>query len=152
MKKLMAILAVVGLMATAGTTMAADTANLTVTATVLDACSVEVDQDISFGELDPINDVASSTNASSNGNAGLITVTCTKGTAYSLETITTSPTMTLDGGGTNPIAYTPTIPTGDYTGDMSGAQYTIDATVQKSAYENVPAGAYRGQLNITVSY
>lgn len=151
MKKILALLAGAALMATAGTAMAADSTTLTVEAEVLGVCSVVTDTNIDFGNLDPINDPANTT-ASSNGTAGSVIVTCTNGTSYSLLGPTATVAMTLDGGGSNPIEYTPTIPAGTFTGSMSGVSHTIDATVEKTAYQSVPAGSYTGDLTITVSY
>ncbi|HOP39443.1 MAG TPA: spore coat protein U domain-containing protein [Geobacteraceae bacterium] len=153
MKKILAILAAVGLMAAAGTAMAADSTDLLVEAEVLAACSVETVDNIDFGDLDPINDPATTTASTApTGSAGSVRVTCTNLTSYSLGATPASPTMTLNGGGTNPIAYTPVFTAGPFTAGTSADIRTIDATVAKTAYETAPAGAYSGQLTITVSY
>lgn len=151
MKKLLAIAAVAALLAMAGTALAADSTTVTVEATVLDACTVITDTNIDFGELDPIAGPATTT-ASSDGIAGVVTVTCTNGTPYSLSGPAAPVTMTLNGAGSNPISYTPVVPTGSFAGSMSGNNHTIDATVAKTAYANVPAGSYSGNLTITVTY
>jgi len=44
----------------------------------------------------------------------------------------------------------PIVPAND--GAVAGKSYTIDASVDKTAYATAPAGAYTGNLTVTVNY
>lgn len=149
MKKILAIMAVAGITVCAGTAMAATTStDLTVKASVLAACTATTTTNIDFGNLDPINDSAT-TLASSKTSAGVIQVKCTQGTGY---TITAPATATI-AKGADTISYTPVMPTVPANdGSVTGKNYTIDASVAKTAYASAPSGAYTGSLTVTVNY
>ena len=151
MKKLLAIIAATAITTMAGTAMAATTtANLTVSAFVSEVCTAVKNQDINFGNLDPVDDPAITSTATKTGaTRGVINVKCTQGTLYTLAA-DASPTIANVGGDT--IAYTPVVPTAEFTGIVTGTSHTIDASVNKDAYADVPTGAYTGNLTVTVTY
>ncbi|WP_284694548.1 spore coat protein U domain-containing protein [Geomonas sp. Red32] len=149
MKKLISVVTAAALVAFAGSAFAASTtATVSVSATVAASCTASTNTNISFGTLDPILDGATTT-ASSKSGAGQILVQCTQGTNYTF----TAPGSVNMLNGTNTIAFTPvlpTIPAND--GAVAGKTYTIDASVAKTAYASVPAGAYTGNLVVTINY
>jgi spore coat protein U-like protein len=149
MKKLLAIIAATAITTVAGTAMAATTStDLTVKASVVAACKASTTTNIDFGNLDPIND-AGTTLASSKTSAGKILVECTQGVNYTL----TSPATATIANGANTIIYTPVMPTVPANdGAVAGKSYAIDASVDKTAYATAPAGAYTGNLTVTVNY
>lgn len=151
MKKLLAITAAAAVIAMAGTAMAATTTtNLTVSAKVDSVCTASTVTNIDFGTLNPLTDPATSNTATKTGaTRGQISVACTAGTSYSF-TADNAPVMTRTLG-TETIAYTAVLPT-PVAGSVAGTTYYVDAEVQKTAYEAAPAGAYSGNLTVTVTY
>ena len=149
MKKLLAIIAATAITTVAGTAMAATTStDLTVKASVAAACTATTDTNIDFGALNPLTDSAT-TLASTKTSAGVIVVKCTQGTSYTLS----APATATIANGANTISYTPVmpiVPAND--GAVAGKNYTIDASVAKVDYASAPAGAYTGNLTVTVTY
>lgn len=139
-------MAAVALMATAGTAMATDTANLDVSATVIGSC-VMSGGSLGFGNLDPTDPVEKT--ADSVG----VTVTCTSGTSY---------TLTGDNGdnavgtqkylinGTNKIPYSVVIP-GSGSGTGSAVGVTIAGTIAADSYITAPAGTYTDTIELLVT-
>ena len=150
MKKLMAIIAASAITAMAGTAMAATTTtDLSVSATVAEVCTATTNTNIDFGALNPLTDPATTSTATKTGaTRGVITVSCTEGTDYSLS----APATATIAYGTDTITYSPLVPGGTFTGSVAGAPHTIDASVDKTAYAAAPAGAYTGTLTVTVTY
>lgn len=146
MKKLLAITAAAAVMAMAGTAMAADTANLSVTAQVVGACKM-TGGSLNFGNLDPTNPVAVS------GNSSGVTVTCTKGTAYTLtgnDGATPSGTQKRLANGSNYIPYSITIPASG-TGTGAPEDVTITGDIAAGAYTTSPAGTYTDTVLLSVN-
>ncbi|NMC75664.1 MAG: fimbrial major subunit CsuA/B family protein [Geobacteraceae bacterium] len=151
MMKRGALTAAAVVFALAGTATAEQTTttNLKVDAYVLEVCTVAKNTDINFGDLNPLADPATTyTNSKTGATRGQITVNCTAGTGYTLS----GPSSALMAQGSDTIAYSPIIPAGTFSGSVTGTQHYIDASVNKSAYENVPTGAYTGTLTVTVTY
>lgn len=152
MKKVLAIAAAASLLAMAGTAMAATTTtDLTVSASVSAACTATTTTNIDLGALDPINDPATSSTATKTGaTRGQILVKCTQGANYTLSAPSTA---TIANTGGDLITYTPIVPTVPVNdGLVAGRSYMIDAQVAKAAYAAAPAGAYTGNLTVTVTY
>lgn len=145
MKKLSLVLA--ALLLSAGSTFAADTATLTVTAEVLPACSFDTaGATLAFGALDGSlgTDIAAPAPA-------VITYTCTIGTTPIGITVPAGGTMTSVGtGGTLPYTLTPadTFDGATYTGSLS-----IDGLVTNAAILAAPAAAdYTDTQTLTINY
>lgn len=147
MKKLLVIAAIAALTAMAGTAMAAATADLDVSATVIASCSM-TGGSLAFGELDPTNPVEKTSN--SNG----VTVTCTNGTTYALagnDGINADGTQKrLTDGSGNYIPYTVTIP-GSGSGTGLAVGVTIGGTIAANTYNTAPAGSYTDTIELSVT-
>lgn len=142
------------LLAAAGAASAADTQNLTVSASVQAVCKFSsAVQTLSFGSLDPSNAVAA------NGTGAAVTYKCTKGTAAT--GVTAGNGNNFSGGsrrmtnGTDFIPYTLTISGGTQTGlGFSAAgnlNLTVAGTVAANSYTDVSAGNYTDTVVLTIA-
>jgi spore coat protein U-like protein len=147
MKKLLAITATAAIIAMAGSAMAA-TANLAVSATVANACSV-VGGTLSFGALNTL------TAPVVPGTSAGVTVTCTKSDPY---------TVTVDKGthfvgaqanlknttNTDTIPYSLTVPAVS-AGTGAAQTIAITGTIAAGTYNTASAGTYNDTVVITVT-
>jgi spore coat protein U-like protein len=146
MKKLFAIAAIAALAVMTGTAMASDTADLDVTATVIEACTM-TGGTLAFGNLDPTNAVEKTANSTG------VKVTCTNGTSY---TLTGDNGDNADGAqkqltnGTSDIPYSVTIP-GSGTGTGSAVTVTIGGTIAANSYTAATEGSYTDTIELTVN-
>lgn len=146
MKRLVAIAAAAAILAMAGMSMAADSANLTVTANIVASCAVS-DGTLAFGALDPLT--APVVNVTTND----VRVTCTNGTGYTLSTTANKGSAGNPGtltSGTNTINYTIAF-TSTGTGTGSAVAVPITGTIAANTYNAAPPGTYTDtiQLNVT---
>jgi spore coat protein U-like protein len=139
MKKLFTILAAVAVVGVAGTAMAAGTANLTVQANIVAACSVAAPTALDFSPLD-----ATVAGASKSATT-IINVSCTNGTTPGLSA--TNPAMS---NGTDTIAYTLSFPVlGASTGTTQNV--TVTGDIAAGGYFMKSAGAYTATALVTVN-
>jgi spore coat protein U-like protein len=152
MRKLIGIAAAVAALVASASAMA-DTATLTVAASVKATCKLYSGGSMDFGQLDP------STSADGTGSA-TITYRCTKGTApgtFQVGSASSSPyTGTLTGSGTaagDTIGYsvTWTGAPGAGTGFGSDSTFALSGTVLNANYINKKAGSYGENVTITLS-
>jgi spore coat protein U-like protein len=147
MKKLLTITAAAAIIAMAGSAMAA-TANLAVSATVANACSV-VGGTLSFGALDTLAaPVVPGTSAG-------VSVTCTKSDPY---TVTVDKGANFVGaqanlknaGNTDKIPYSLTVPAVS-AGTGAAQTIAITGTIAAGTYNTASAGTYNDTVVITVT-
>ncbi len=146
MKKLLAIITVVGITAMAGTAMAV-TANLDVSAKITAACSVTGGA-LDFGALDPLT--APLVTKDSTG----VSVTCTNGAGYTIaldkgEHISGGTQANLSNG-TDNIPYSVSSPASG-TGSGAAQPITITGTIAAGSYSTASAGTYGDTMVITVT-
>ena len=139
MKKLLAITAAVAIMAMAGTAMAAGTANLTVQATVIGACTVTAGT-MNFGQLDPV--AAPLVNASFNA-----TITCGPGTTYTVTPGAGARNLTGPGGNI-PYAFNHA---GSGTATGGADAYALTGQIAAGAYTGLAAGVYSETIVLNVN-
>ncbi len=154
MKKIMIIMVVVLVAALAGTAMAAGTATLSVSASVVGTCKFSTNNGtISFGDLNPDTGTdISITNTS-------ITYWCTKNVNPGFVHDSTHKTNCggnpcMQGAGATPdyIQYALTLtPGGIGAGPSTIRTLTVDATVLKTEYANKNEGAYSDTVTITIT-
>ncbi|ABA89301.1 sigma-fimbria adhesin, putative [Syntrophotalea carbinolica DSM 2380] len=146
MKKIVAIALAAAFTVVAGTAMAADTADLDVTATVISSCSM-TGGTLAFGNLDPTNAVEVTASSTA------VTVTCTNGTAYTLSGDDGDHAVAgqkyLDNG-TSTIPYSVSIPAGG-TGTGAAVGVTIDGTIAANSYNTATAGTYTDTILLSVN-
>ena len=145
MKKLVIALMVIGVVAFAGTSMAAtQTSNLNVTAAVQAACSISGHTDVAFGNYDP-------TSATDNdAGQGSMTFSCTKNTSY--HTYITG-TRSMSGGGDtlNFQLYSDAGRTTAYPAILTGGGTTAPNTnpITTNIYGRIPNSQNVGVANYT---
>jgi spore coat protein U-like protein len=149
MKKLLAITVSAAIVAVAGSVMAATTANLAVSATVANACSV-TGGSLLFGALDTLG--APVVNGTSTG----VTVTCTKGDAtYSVAVdkganfVGTQANL-KNGANTDKIPYSLTVPAVVAATGLPQA-VAITGTIPVGSYTLASSGTYTDTVVITVT-
>ena len=153
MNKFIIAIITLAILSMAGAVMAADTANLTVSATVVGTCKFSVVGALNFGNLDP--SVGSDVNASDNTTQ----FWCTKGVAA--ETITADngsnwsgiSRQMLDGVSTDLIAYSLTLTkdANPNAGPTSPRALTISGTVLGVDYVGKSAGNYSDTVVLTIN-
>jgi len=149
MKKLLAIAAAAAIMATAGTAMAVNTADLSVTATVSNVCSVSSIGSMSFPALDPTNPVQVTATTT-------MGVTCTNGMAYNVKTGTglhssgTQANLQMGSSSADRIPYSVSGPTGGGTGSGALQSLTLTGTIAANTYNTASTGTYTDTMVITV--
>ena len=147
MKKILAIIAATAITAMAGTAMAA-TASLTVSANISNACSV-AGGSLDFSALNPLT--APLVTKSSTG----VSVTCTKGDAYSVslgkgENFVGSQAYLKNNNNSDTIPYTVTVPA--VSAATGNAQpITLNGTIAAGSYSTASAGTYGDTMVITVT-
>jgi spore coat protein U-like protein len=131
---------------------AADSAEIRVTATVINTCKITATQDISFGSLDP--SLATDLSAE-----GLVSFKCTKNADY---TVTADNGANWDAGagkrrmkgaGLNflPYALAQASFTGKGEGFSTPISIAIRASVTGTDYRDLPADAYADTLRVTIT-
>ena len=143
-RTLIALLALVTL-AFGGNALAADTATVDISATVLGTCSFSAGDTFAFGNLDPTSGASPSLTQSG------VTFACTNGTNY---TITDDGgllgTYDLEDASANTIGYN-----FNYAGAGAGtgANQTLSITVDIpfANYQNAPAGAYADTVTLSIN-
>jgi len=149
MKLAVLALALSGIFA-AGNAMAVDT-TVNVSATVTDACIATTTQDITIGAIDPTTTTGTISSASHPGSTpGQINVVCTAGMVVNFSGPGGSVPLT---GTTNGdiMNVVPILPAGPATPGITGANYTVNATVDQSEYTGVSADTYNGSFVVTVA-
>lgn len=153
MKGIRFVVAAIALLMMAGVAVAADTANITVNATVNGACRFRSVPTVDFPALDP------SVGTAVDSPTVNLTFNCTRGVAYTLS----DPVNPGVGDGTysgtlvgpDPIAYTLTYTnaTGSGTGGGVGNALTsaITGHIAAGAYDLARAGAYTETVVFTIS-
>jgi spore coat protein U-like protein len=139
MKKLLTITAAAAVMAMAGNAMALGTANLTVQASIVAACSVDAPTALDFGVLDATIAGASKSTTTP------VNVHCTKGTAPVLTA--TNPAM---GNGTDTIAYTLTFPAVAASTGVTQV-VTVTGDIAAGGFFMKSSGSYTNTAVITVN-
>jgi spore coat protein U-like protein len=160
----LAILALSGTSAFAGTA----TSNLSATATISANCTISTNP-LAFGAYDPI--VANASTALN--QTGIVTVTCTNGSAATITlgqgsnpntgSTTALPLRRMNDGGTNFLSYSIFQDSGRTTvwGDTAGTGVTHTGTGTATALtvygsvaagQNVPAGNYTDTVVATVTF
>ena len=151
MRKWIATMAAVLMVMTAGTAMAADTANVDVTAAVAPACAFSSTPTLDFGTLDQ----ASAADATAAGN---LVFWCTTGAVYTLTDQNNPlvvdgayPGTLISGGDTIPytIAYTNTSGLGGGFGVPIASALT--ATIVNADYVGSPPGVYTETVTFTIT-
>ncbi len=133
-----------------GNAMAATT-NVTVNATVSEACIASTTTNIIIGAIDPTTEtltISSATHTAS--TSGLINVICTAGTDVTFSA-PASATLTGGSSGSDTMDITPVVPTTTETPGILGDNYDVDATVAYSEYSAASAGGYVGSFTVTVT-
>ena len=147
MKKLLAITAAVAVIAMSGTAIAA-TANLVVSATVANACSV-TGGTLAFGALDTLAAPLVS------GTSAGVTVTCTKGDPYTVAAglglnFVGAQANLKNGANADKIPYSLTVPA--VTAGTGAAQtIAITGSITAGTYNTASAGSYGDTVVITVT-
>lgn len=161
MKKLIAVAMAIAIIAMAGVAMAAnDTANVTVTASVVGTCKFTSGGTLAIGEL-PFNaDGTSAGKTYAQVEDLVITYWCTKGAVYGLSdpagsfknaSVERSRSLTL---GTDTIAYTLKITDQGRALTEPRAtltNITLDAMVAAAAYNDYTAGTYTDSVTLTLT-
>lgn len=137
MKKFIVAVVALAVVAMAGKAMAADTANLTVNATVVGTCVINSAPTINL-YLDPAV-VADGT------GSGLIDFTCSNGTIYTLSGPAAS-TLTGPGSINYTLAYTNTAGTGTGLSQTS----TASVIVPYALFSVAPAGVYTDTVVVSI--
>lgn len=142
MKKMMklAVLALVLLVTLSAGSALAATADLTVSATVNDACQI-TGGTLAFGVLDPLNAVDVTMNSTG------VTVTCTTGVVY---TIADNKAGVYAMTGPDSIDYSLTYPALN-PGDGSAQSIAIQGDIAAADYATKPAGVYNDTVQLTVT-
>lgn len=149
MKKVLAIFAAAAVMAVAGTSMAATTGNLAVSASVDASCSIQGGT-LPFGSLDAV-----AAPAVGPTNSVGVTVTCTNGTTYN---VTRNDGANSSGGGvlrmkgpgaTDFITYTLAMPA-QGSGNGAAQAIAITGSIASGTYAGATAGAYTDTVLLTV--
>lgn len=144
-KTVLAAIVSLALVFSAGSALAAGTATVDISASVLGTCAFNSGGAIDFGNLDPTSGVSPSVT-----NATAANFTCTNGTAY---------TITDDAGlsgayelsdGTNAIPYALTY-TGTGTGTGTATDLSITADIAYADYQTKPAGTYTDTVTLTIN-
>ena len=147
MKKLLTITAAAAIVAMAGSAMAA-TGTLTVSATIVNACSV-TGGTLSFGALNTLTAPLVS------GTSAGVTVTCTKSDPYTVAVdkganFVGAQANLKNAGNTDVIPYSLTVPA--VTPGTGAAQtIAITGTIAAGTYFTASAGTYNDTVTITVT-
>ena len=145
------LVAVLALMAMAGTAMAVDTQTVAVSASVVGTCKFSTGGTVAFGNLDP---------AAGGDVTGIVTQPtfwCTKGSGYTItddngvnESGTTFRMQQGASGNYIPYTFTYTA-TGTGTGKTSTLTMNIAASVLGTDYVNAQVGAYSDTVTLTIN-
>ena len=147
MKKIKVVGLVIGLIGIlgVGNVMAADTASVDVSATVLGTCSFdETNYAMAFGDINPADTNEKTATAN-------VTFTCSNGTDYTLSNI--SGTNTLDATqSTDTLAFSIDSYTLNGTGSgTTGNSLTLTGRIAAIDYQNAPADIYTKSLTISIN-
>lgn len=130
----------------AGTAMAAGSATLNVTASVLGTCTMAGSGTLNFGVLDP-----AAAGASATANSAGITISCSNGTPYTVGAVS------LNGGllksATDSFAYSLALPGGGAgvgTGVLN-APYTVTGNIAGGAFFSKPADVYTDTVTLNIT-
>lgn len=131
---------------------AADSAEIRVTATVINTCKITATEDISFGSLDP----AAATDLASEGS---VTFKCTKNADYTLTADNgahwdgQSARRRMKGAEANFLPYE--LAQASFNGKGAGfstpIRVAIRASIAGSSYRDLPAGGYADTLRVTIN-
>lgn len=144
MKKLFAILAATALLALGTAAFAADTATITVTATVQGTCAFQsTAATMAFGILPvPAADTTADT---------ALGVACSNGTIWTITPATGAFSLAGNPAGTLPGSYQVLTTTGTGTGPLNFAPVTVRGTILAADYGVAPAGVYTGSFQVSVN-
>jgi spore coat protein U-like protein len=140
---------VIMIMVMAGTAMAADTAQVNVSATVTGVCKFVAGGTISY-TLDP------SVGTNVNGTVSQPTFWCTKGSSYAITDDNgvnkTGTTYRVKDSGTDYIPYSFTYTsTGSGQGKSTTLSMNIASAIQGTDYINAPAGSYSDTVTLSIN-
>jgi len=132
--------------------MAAETAEIRVTATVINTCKITETQDISFGSLDP----AAAADAAAEG---FVSFKCTKNADYTLSADNganwdaKAGKRRMKGADTNFLPYS--LAQATFTGKGAGfstpIRVALRASLSGADYRDLPADAYADTLRVTIN-
>lgn len=134
-------LSLVGILA-AGNATAADTATVDVSATILATCSFDTTSyTMAFGNIDPTDtgDKTASVN---------LALTCTNGTAWTLDDVSGAQTLT---SGSGPLAYSIDAYTLSGTGTGATQNVLVTGRITEANYEVAAADVYADSRTINVN-
>ena len=147
LKRLLVIASVASGLLAAGVAPANDNINVSVTATVIGVCKF-------FGGPYTLNIANSGVNIDpslagpATGSVG-VTYRCSNGTAP-VFTVPANTNITDGGAGTMQATFT-SVSGGNGTGMGNDLTLTINGQIVQGQYQNAPAGAYSGTINVTVT-
>lgn len=146
MRKGIVVLAAACILAMAGTAVAGDTTNVTVTATVAGYCRFLSTPAIAFGQL-PFDATGNALGASRAGN---LTFECSNGLTYTISDDKSGVYNLAFGAETIPyaLAYSKTSGTGLGLGTTDSV--TLTATIAANSYTGKPAGAYQDTVQVSI--
>lgn len=144
MKKMQLIVMAAAMLLMAGTAMAANSATLNVTASVLGTCSITGTGTLNFGLLDPV--LAPLVNATSSG----LSINCSNGTPYAVTSSLGVTGLGTLSDGTNSFNYTLTLPPGG-TGTGVAVPYNVTGLIAAGAYAGMPANIYNSTVTLNIT-
>lgn len=132
--------------------LAADSAEIRVTATVINTCKITATRDITFGSLDP--SLATDLSAE-----GMVSFKCTKNADYTVTADNganwdaSAGKRRMKGAGVNFLSYA--IAQSSFTGKGEGFSTPISLAIRASVtgadYRDLPADAYADTLRVTIN-
>ena len=146
MKRMQLVVMAAAMLLMAGTAMAAGSATLNVTASVLGTCTMAGPGTLNFGVLDPAVAGASAT-----ANSAGITITCSNGTPYTVTTASANGGLLM--AGANSFPYSLTLPGGGSgigTG-VAGAAYTVAGNIAAGAFFGKVADVYTDTVTLNIT-
>lgn len=144
MKKMQLIVMAAAMLLMAGTAMAAGSATLNVTASVLGTCSIAGTGTLDFGVLDPATAPAAA--ATSSG----LTINCSNGTPYAVTSSLGGAGLGVLSDGTNSFNYTLTLPPNG-TGTGVAVAYNVTGNIAAGVYSAMPANIYTGTVTLNIT-
>ena len=145
MKRMQLVVMAAAMLLMAGTAMAAGSATLNVTASVLGTCSIAGPGTLSFGVLDPT--VAG---ASAAANSAGISITCSNGTPFTVTSVSGNGGLLM--AGANSFAYSLALPGGGVgTGTGVAVPFTVAGNIAAGAFFGKPADVYTDTVTLNIT-
>lgn len=146
MKRTLSTLVAIALLFAGSHALAAGTATVDISATVLGTCSFSAGDTFTFAALDPTS------GASPSLTQAAVTFACTSGTGFTItdDGGVNTGTHDLDDGSGNQIAYNFNYAgAGVGTGNNQNLSITVD--IPFANYQNAPAGAYSDTVTLSIN-